>query len=101
MTDQFLRSTGARVIHLSVETESARSQLLAAQKDLEPSLGGEYCIPHINDWYTVPVDHNCCYTIWNPNIARSGQDGLHPSVQHHENFAEQVYTCYFQDTHPR
>ncbi len=101
MTDQFLRSTGARVIHLSIETESARSQLLAAQQDLEPSLRGEYQIPHINDWYTVPVDHESCYTIWDPNIPRSGQDNLHPSVQHHENFAQQVYTCYFQDTHPR
>lgn len=100
MTHGFLRSTGARVIHLSVETESARSQLETARRDLEKNLQSPQHIPHINDWYTVPVDHICCYAIWNENIPLAG-DHTHPSEQHHENFAEEVYTCYFQDTHPR
>lgn len=100
MTHGFLRSTGARILHLSVETESGRSQLEAARRDLEKNLQLPQHIPHINSWYTVPVDHICCYAIWNENIPLAGDD-LHPSVQHHENFAEQVYTCYFQDTHPR
>lgn len=93
MTDGFLRSTGAQVIHLSVETESAIDQLEAARSELDPSLGAEYKIPNPADW-SVPVDYELCRVIHDPSIPPAEND-MHPSVTHHQNFARAVRVKYF------
>jgi hypothetical protein len=93
-TAGLLRSTGARVIHLSVEYESELDQLLAAQSKLPVSLREPYRIPDPKDWYSVPVDHDSCRIIHDPSIPPAEND-MHPSVTHHSNFAQHVYTRYF------
>jgi hypothetical protein len=95
-TDGLLRSTGARVIHLSVESESELDQLAAAQSNLPLSLREPYRIPNPADWYTLTVDHLSCRVILDPRIPPAEND-MHPSVLHHSNFAEHVYKLYFQD----
>jgi hypothetical protein len=97
MTDGFLRATGARVIHLSVETEPALQQLEQARLQLEPTLQEPYVIPYPQDWYTLKVDHTSCAVIHDPSIPPAEND-LHPSVLHHKNFAEHVYHNYFKPT---
>jgi hypothetical protein len=95
MTDGFLRATGARVIHLSVEPQSYLQQLDTARQYLEPSLREPYTsIPDPQSWYTVDVDHSSCLVIHDPRIPPAEND-MHPSVQHHSNFAEHIYQRYF------
>lgn len=95
MTDGFLRATGARVIHLSVEPQTYLQQLDTARQDLEPSLREPYTsIPDPQSWYTVDVDHRSCLVIHDPRIPPAEND-MHPSVQHHSNFAEHIYQRYF------
>ena len=96
MTDGFLRATGARVIHLSVEPESYLDQLELARRDLDPSLQDPYIIPNPNSWYGIRVDHDSCRVILDPTIPPAKND-MHPSVLHHENFAQHVYNNYFLD----
>lgn len=95
MTDGFLRATGARVIHLSVEPQSLLDQLEAARQDLDLSLREPYVIPNPIDWYTIPVDHESCEIILDPSIPPAAND-MHPSELHHSNFAEHIYLKYFQ-----
>ncbi len=95
MTDGFLRATGARVIHLSVEPESSKRQLDEARQDLSASLKSDYtAIPHPDEWYNIKVDHDSCDVILDPNIPPAEND-MHPSVQHHSNFAEHIHKKYF------
>ena len=93
-TDGLLRSTGARVIHLSVETESELAQLADVQSNLPRSLREPYHIPNPTDWYSVPVDHDSCRVIHDPSIPPAAND-THPSVTHHSNFAAHLHTHYF------
>jgi hypothetical protein len=94
MTDGFLRSKAATVIHLSVEPEPYLFQLERAAKDLDPSLQTPWEIPNPKDWYTLPVDHTSCQVIHDPSIPPAAND-MHPSVLHHENFARHVREQYF------
>jgi hypothetical protein len=96
MTDGFLRATGARVVHLSVEHESYLTQLEQARIALDPSLQAPYIIPDPNDWYTMLVDHLSCRVIHDPSIPTVGAD-WHPSALHHSNFAEHVYKQHFSN----
>lgn len=95
MTDGFLRSTGATVIHLSVEPEPYLTQLERAALDLDPSLQAPWVIPNPSQWYTLAVDHHSCRVIHDPSIPTAGHD-QHPSVLHHHNFADQVWRQHFQ-----
>ena len=94
LADGYLRSTGARVIHLSVEAESGLEQLESARSELDPSLREPYVIPDPESWYLANVDYNCCPVILDPSIPLAEND-MHPSVTHHKNFAEYVYNQYF------
>ena len=94
MTDGFLRSTGAKVIHLSVETENSLDQLEQARRELDITLRTPYNIPDPNDWYNLNVDHDSCFVILDPNIPLAEND-MHPSVEHHSNFANFLYKKYF------
>lgn len=94
MTDGFLRATGARVIHLSVEHISALQQLEEARQELDRSLGSLYTIPDPNDWYKLNIDYNCAPVLMDPRIPPAEND-MHPSVTHHTNFAEYVLNRYF------
>ena len=95
ITDGFLRSTGAGVIHLSVEPESNPQQLEQARRDLAPSLQDHHEIPHPDEWYHIKVDHDSCRVILDPTIPPAEND-MHPSVTHHRNFAEHIRKCYFK-----
>ena len=94
MTDGFLRSTGARVINLSVEREPVKQQLEQARKDLYSTLGKNYNIPHPDSWYKVLVDYESCLVLLDPRIPPAEND-MHPSVTHHRNFAEHIRKKYF------
>lgn len=94
MTHGFLQATGARVIHLSVEPDPYTLQLELTRLNLEQSLQDYTQIPHPDLWYTIPVDHNLCRVIHDPSIPPAEND-MHPSVQHHSNFARAVYLEYF------
>ena len=94
MTDGFLRSTGARVIHLSVEMDSSIRQLEYARLDLEDSLREPYVIPHPDQWYTVKVDHASCELLHDDTIPMA-LGNTHPSVRHHANFARHIQQLYF------
>lgn len=89
MCDGFLKARGARVIHLSVEPESYLQQLDAARQKLDKTLQEPYVIPNPTEWYNLSVDHDGQSVIHDPSIPTAGQD-LHPSVQHHQNFARYV-----------
>jgi len=93
-TDGLLRSTGARIIHLSVESETELDQLSDAQSELPLSLREPYRIPDPADWYTLDVDHHSCRVILDPRIPLAEND-QHPSVLHHSNFADHIYDRYF------
>jgi hypothetical protein len=93
-TDGLLRSTGARVIHLSVESESELDQLLEVQSKLPASLREPYTIPDPADWYCLDVDHDSCRVLYDPRIPPAEND-MHPSVAHHRNFAEHIHSRYF------
>lgn len=94
MTDGFLRDTGARVIHLSVEREPSINQLENARQNLDISLREPYNIPDPTDWFTVQIDHKSCLVILDPSIPPAEND-MHPSVTHHKNFADHLYLKYF------
>lgn len=96
MTAGFLNATGARVIHLSVEHELPLRQLEKARQNLDDSLRSPYVIPHPDQWYTVSVDHTSCLVIHDTSIPPAEND-MHPSVQHHSNFALHIYKRYFQN----
>ena len=93
-TDGLLRSTGARIIHLSVESETELDQLSDAQSELPLSLREPYRIPDPADWYRLAVDHHSCRVILDPRIPLAEND-QHPSVLHHSNFADHIYDRYF------
>jgi hypothetical protein len=97
MTDGFLKSTGAKVIHLSVESEPSLEQLENARQDLVASLKEPYNIPNPVDWYDIEVDHTSCFVILDPSIPPAENDE-HPSVKHHSNFAEHIYNQYFKES---
>lgn len=94
MTDGFLRATGARVIHLSVETEPVLAQLAAARAELDPTLSEPYHIPDPESWYRLQVDYDSCFEILDPSIPPAEND-MHPSLTHHENFALAIHKRYF------
>ena len=94
MTDGFLRATGARVIHLSVETQPYAEQLEQARSELDASLKNYTAIPNPTEWYHTPVDHLSCHVIHDPRIPPAEND-MHPSVQHHANFAAAIHQQYF------
>lgn len=94
VVDGHLRSTGARVIHLSVETDSLPVQLEQARQELDPSLREPYVIPDPGSWYTLDVDHDSCWVILDPDIPLAPND-MHPSVEHHQNFARHIHGVYF------
>jgi len=97
MTDGFLRATGARVIHLSVESEPVLDQLESARLELTASLASPQVIPPPTEWYRVPVDYASSYVILDPTIPPAEND-MHPSMLHHRNFAEHVHRRYFVST---
>ena len=88
--DGFLKSRGARVIHLSVEPESYLAQIETARQNLDETLREPWVIPDPAEWYTIQVDHDGHRVIHDPSIPTAGDD-RHPSVQHHKNFAEYVW----------
>ena len=94
MTAGFLESTGARVIHLSVEPENSKWQLEQARNNLNSTLKDPYTIPSPDDWYTLDVDHTSCFVILDTSIPPAEND-THPSITHHQNFAEHIYKKYF------
>lgn len=93
MSDGFLKQTGARVIHLSVESQSCIEQLEEVRELLDQTVGHPYNIPNPNDWYTLQVDHDSCRVIHDPSIPPAEND-MHPSVTHHRNFANHIYKKY-------
>jgi hypothetical protein len=95
MTDGFLRATGARVIHLSVEMDPVLDQLEQARSQLDPTLAAPYNIPDPQEWYSVSVDYDSCYVLLDPSIPPAEND-MHPSVSHHANFAEHIHKLYFK-----
>jgi len=94
MTDGCLRSTGARVIHLSVEPESYPRQLEAVRQQLDATLHTYTAIPNPTEWYHTSVDHKSCRVILDPSIPPAEND-MHPSQQHHRNFAAHLHQQYF------
>lgn len=94
MTDGFLRATGARVIHLSVEPEPYTQQLESVRQQLVPTLRDPHNIPPPDQWYRLAVDHESCRVILDPSIPPAEND-MHPSVQHHANFAAHLHQQYF------
>mgnify|MGYP000852051215 CR=1 FL=1 len=96
MTAGFLEATGARVIHLSVETENVKWQIEEARNELSDSLKDPYNIPHPDEWHTLEVDHTSCFKLLDESIPPAEND-THPSVTHHKNFAEHIYEKYFTD----
>ena len=91
MCDGFLRARGAEVIHLSVEPEPYLTQLETARQNLDETLREPWVIPNPTEWCNIAVDHDCYRVIHDPSIPTAGDD-LHPSVEHHSNFAEHVLT---------
>ncbi len=94
MTAGFLEATGARVIHLSVEPEPVLDQLELARLDLDPSLKEPWNIPSPSEWYSLDVDHTSCFVLLDRSIPPAEND-MHPSVTHHNMFAEHIHKLYF------
>lgn len=94
MTAHAVAGTHARVIHLSVEPESALRQLETIRCALDPSLREPWSIPDPAQWYSLDIDHDSCMIILDPSIPPAEND-THPSVQHHKNFADHIYRKYF------
>lgn len=94
MTDGFLQSTGARVIHLSVEPTPCLQQLEAVRQQLDLSLQEYDRISEPTKWYTLQVDHRSSHVILDPSIPPAPND-MHPSEQHHVNFAQHIFSQYF------
>jgi hypothetical protein len=93
--DGLLAATGARVIHLSVEITPYLQQLEEARSLLDPTLREPWVIPDPSTWYQLAVDHHSCHVIHDASIPPAKND-MHPSVEHHRNFAEHIYSKYFQ-----
>jgi hypothetical protein len=91
MCDGFLRSTGARVLHLSVEPEPYLAQLEEARSQLDPSLREPWVIPDPQTWYRLSVDHDSCRIIHDPALPTAGSDH-HPGLEHHRRFAQRLLT---------
>ena len=89
MCDGFLRASGARVIHLSVEPTPYLAQLEAARQDLDHTLQEPWVIPDPATWYKLDVDHDSCRIIHDPSLPTAGSDH-HPGLEHHANFADHV-----------
>jgi hypothetical protein len=96
MTDGYIRSLGAEVLHLSVEPEASLVQLEVARKDLDVSLREPWVIDNPGDWYTLEVDHTSSQVIHDLEVEKA-EGNTHPSVEHHENFARHIYTTYFKE----
>lgn len=94
MTDGFLQSTGARIIHLSVEPTTCLDQLNRTRLELHKSLQQYDRISDPSQWYTLAVDHSSSYVILDPQIPLAPND-MHPSEQHHHNFALHICKKYF------
>lgn len=94
MTAGHLQSTGARVIHLSVEPDSYLDQLELAHQGLDQSLQGYTSISDPKDWYNLSIDHHSSKVIHDPSIPTAEND-QHPSVLHHNRFADHIYNQYF------
>jgi hypothetical protein len=94
MCDGFLRATGARVIHLSVELDSAPKQLEIARLELDASLQAPYVIPNPDQWYNIAVDHTSCEILHDTRYPQALGD-THPGQQHHHQFAQHLHTQYF------
>ncbi len=92
--DGLLRSTGARVIHLSVEHQPTLQQLEFARQDLDRDMRPYDQTPAPQEWYSLEVDHTSCLTIFDPRIPPAEND-MHPSVQHHANFAQLLQQKYW------
>lgn len=92
--DGLLRARGARVIHLSVEREPVLLQLEQARQQLDPSLREPYTIPDPNEWYTLAVNYDHCAILHDPLIPPAEND-MHPSVTHHQRFADRIHSLYF------
>ena len=95
LVDSSLRSLGCRVIHLSVESQTAPQQLERARRDLLPSLREPYRIPDPSEWYCLDIDHACAPILFDTRIPLAKND-MHPSVDHHRNFAGYLRSRYFQ-----
>lgn len=94
MTHGFLAASGAKIYHLSVETQPVLDQLEEARKELDITLQHPYKIPHPDDWYSLLVDYDSAFVILDPSIPPAEND-MHPSVEHHSNFANHIYKRYF------
>lgn len=94
--DGLLKSRGARVIHLSVEPDTAVKQLELARQDLPDTVRDPYTLPHPRSWYKISVDHHSCEVIHDTRIPPAEND-MHPSVQHHSNFADHLVAEYFSE----
>jgi hypothetical protein len=94
-TDGLLRSTGANILHLSVEPDKLTLQLELARQELDVSLRDPYTIPHPDSWYDISVDHTSSIVLHDTSIPPA-DNGTHPSVEHHQNFAQHLYQEYFQ-----
>lgn len=94
MTDGFLQSTGARIIHLSVEPTTCLDQLNRTRLELHKSLQQYDRISEPTAWYTLSVDHSSSHVILDPQIPLAPND-MHPSEQHHRNFALHICKKYF------
>lgn len=93
--DGLLRSTGATVIHLSVETQPHLDQLEEIRQLLPKSLNADYTgIPDPSEFYRLDVDHHSCLVILDPSIPPAEND-MHPSITHHSNFAQHIHQTYF------
>ena len=94
MTDGFLKTTGARIIHLSVEPTTCLDQLNRTRLELRKSLQQYDRISDPSQWYTLAVDHSSSYVILDPQLPLAPND-MHPSEQHHRNFALHICKKYF------
>jgi len=96
MTEGFLARTGARVIHLSVETHPVLEQLELARQALDASLQDYGRTPSPKAWYNLEVDYDACRILHDPTIPPAEND-MHPSVLHHSNFAQHIHRVYFDE----
>jgi hypothetical protein len=94
--DGLLRSTGARVIHTSVETEPVLDQLDEATQSLELSLRQHYTTPNPHDWYDLDVDYEGAHVIHDPRIPPAEND-MHPSIAHHALYAKDIQDRWFKN----
>jgi hypothetical protein len=96
MTDGFLKATGAKVLHFSVDTVPILDQFKRAEQQLPRSLR-EYNIPNPRDFYDIEVDYTCCHLLHDPRIPPAEND-MHPSMQHHTNFATCLHEEFFKES---